>query len=108
MNRKTLFGRLAGIEAGSKSAERQEYFRARMEPLEDRKMLAVLYVNDNWTNDDGPGAPIIGVTTVSGDGQFGLLYGVDAYGTVGGLTAAGAGLIHDAIDDSTNGGQVIL
>src|SRR4029078_9483025 len=54
MNRKSLFGRLTASTIASRFAERQEYLRLQMEPLEERKLLTVdtTYVNDNWFDFD--------------------------------------------------------
>src|SRR5689334_6267218 len=88
MNRKSLFGRLTASTIASRFAERQEYLRLQLEPLEERKLLtATTYVNDNWfdfdtsdgfvhpgdtlQNTNDPSAPFIQA-----------FYGSDAFGKV--------------------------
>ena len=66
MNRKSLFGRLSASTIVSRPAERQEYFRMHLEPLEERKLLTTtpVYVNDNWHAPFdllGGGAPYLGM-----------------------------------------------
>ena len=117
MNRKSLFGRLADSTTVVSKAERQEYFRVHLEPLEDRKMLAAgVYYNDDWTlfNDvDTSGTLTDGdevrhPTDFSGDfSGTSLEYGFDAFGLE---TGGGGGeefpLIKDAIDNVSDGDEV--
>ena len=91
-------------------SKRRETQLVGLEPLEDRKMLAVgtAYINDNWTNDDGPDLDF--GDFVSSTGADGLIitaeYGFDAFGTVDGQSLAGAATIADAIANTTVGGTL--
>src|SRR3990172_3098320 len=93
MNRKSLFGRLSASTIVSRPAERQEYFRLHLEPLEERKLLTTtpVYVNDNWhMNFDLTafgGVPQIGLTVTNYNdtlnaGGITEIYGTAAFGTV--------------------------
>ena len=110
MNRKTLFGRVVNVSRMARVSLRPESTRVQLEPLEDRKMLAVAqaYVNDNWTNDDGPTLEIGDfVTSSAADGQIVTReYGFDAFGTVDGQSLAGAATIYDAIQNTSSGGTL--
>ncbi|REK11217.1 MAG: hypothetical protein DWQ37_14910, partial [Planctomycetota bacterium] len=114
MNRNSLFGRLVD-STGSQTADRPEHHRMRLEPLEDRKMLALtVYVNDNWVNATDPGNPVeVGdfVTnsndTINPGGIF-AEYGVDAFGTVDGTSVGGVDKIFDAIQATDAGGTLNL
>jgi hypothetical protein len=114
MNRKSLFGRFVNQVKGS-AAERPEYARMRLEPLEDRKMLvATIYVNDNWVNVTDPGNPVqvndVVVNSLDAVNPGGIIatYGTDAFGTVDGTSVAGFSLIYDAIQAVDSGGQINL
>ena len=119
MNRKSLFGRFVNVD----QAVRQEYFRLAMEPLEDRKMLTAT-VSNNWSEVSGSHVLHMGdiVTDNTLDNSVGnLVYGVNAFGKVQGITSlsgagtitgsgatlTGAGLIQDAIRTSDLTGGVI-
>lgn len=104
MNRKSLFGRLAKSMKVLSTAERQEYFRVHLEPLEERKLLAQIYYNDDWENETSPlmdplEGHLVGHATDFGT-VSGLVYGEEAFGR--GEVAGGGDwpLIKDAIGDS--------
>jgi hypothetical protein len=85
----------------------------RLEPLEDRKMLALTaYVNDNWVNVTDPGNPVqindVVVNSLDSINPGGIIatYGVDAFGTVDGTSVASAKLIYDAIQALDAGGDL--
>src|SRR5262245_35361689 len=93
MNRKSLFGRLSLSTIVSRPADRQEYFRLHLEPLEERKLLTTTptFVNDNWhaQADLGPfsGQVQVGMTVVNlndsvNPGGISAIYGGDGFGTV--------------------------
>jgi len=90
-----------------------------MEPLEQRKLLATFYVNDNWVllaDNDSDGLVTLGDTVTNTDDTAGpavtATYGVDAYGPVtsGPPTGSVAGFetIQDAIDDAAAGDVVAV
>jgi hypothetical protein len=108
MNRKSLFGRLADSTKAFRTAERQEYFRVNLEPLEDRKMLATtVYVNDNWIRANNAATLVIGEFVTSTEGPSGS-YGIDVFGTTSTGSLAGAALIADAIDNVDEPGTVVI
>ena len=112
MNRKTLFGRIASSLSAATPA-RPEYTNVRLEPLEDRKMLAaVTYVNDNWTFVSGYGPTLEAGDLVRSNLDPGTVitaeYGFDAFGTVQGLSLAQFATIHSAIQNTDSGGILNL
>src|SRR4051812_34397781 len=126
MNRKSLFGRLTASTIASRFAERQEYLRLQMEPLEDRKLLTVdtTYVNDNWhdaTSTDGfvhPGDELQNINDPSAP-FISAFFGSDAFGKVttwggGPINGDGVGVqadwhtIHGAIQQTSGNGTLNL
>ncbi len=113
MNRKTLFGRIASSLSAATPA-RPEYTNVRLEPLEDRKMLAaVTYVNDNWLFVSGYGPTLEEGDLVRSGADPGTIivaeYGFDAFGIVsGGLSIAEFATIHSAIQNTDSNGTLNL
>jgi hypothetical protein len=60
MNRRTLLGRFAASQSATRTAPRPKYFRAMMEPLEDRQLLTVLPLL-NWTVDTANSTVTLGL-----------------------------------------------
>ncbi len=114
MNRSSLFGRLTASVHANRASHGHDYFRVHLEPLEQRQLLTTspVYVNDNWVNLSNPGvAPSFGdLVTNSLDsidtGNITVLYGIAGFGATVDGTAAGVGLIHDAIQGTDAGGTL--
>ncbi len=121
MNRHSLFGRLSSKINGGAAAERAKAFRPQLEPLEVRRVLATVYVNDTWQEVGGDGTAQFGDFVVASSvsdpvtyaqGIVTRTYGVDAFGTIsnavaGHQTVAGYDKIQDAIDSLTGGGNTV-
>ncbi len=107
MNRKSLFGRLSPRTLARRTADRPEHYRAAIEPLEVRKVLAAtFYVNDNWAENPNTadGTLTLGDSVVSLNDpvNFGITatYGTNAFGNVTGTNVpniAGNEFIYSAI-----------
>src|SRR5262245_20978916 len=106
MNRKSLFGRLTASTIVSRIAERQDYLRLHLEPLEQRQILtATTYANDNWYDLSSTNGTVqlndtvVNLNDTINPGGISKTYGLDAFGRVtsysGGATSnttvAGAG-----------------
>jgi hypothetical protein len=104
MNRNSLFGRLANSKKAFGAAERQEYFHAHLEPLEDRKLLVSRFVSHDWTitSDVSPAGLSVGDTVTDFVNGVTGQYGSTAFGTLtGGSFVAGNQYIGNAIAASS-------
>jgi hypothetical protein len=122
MNRRSLLGRLSTPLSLRKTAERPEHRKVHLEPLEDRKVLATVFVDDTWLEDDGDGTLEFGELVISG--AVTANYGSNAFGIVTGSTSPVTGenfltiaddsvtidtqYIYSAISVANNGDTVTL
>ena len=66
MNRRALLGRFSALRPAASSAKRPDYFRAMVEPLETRQLLAVSTLS--WVID-----PVLSTATMAIPDQLGSI-----------------------------------
>ncbi len=111
MNRNALLSRCVTSFRNPNNAVRETKLVG-LEPLEDRKMLAVdiSYVNDNWVNLDGPTLEKGDFVRSTNDAGTAIVaeYGEDAFGIVDGQSIAQYATIYSAVQNTNPNGTVNL